>query len=649
MKYSVILFVFFATIFFAFGQKKANPTIEYLQKRLENETKTDSVIQICIQISDEYDGVNLQKSVYYAHKAYNLSYQTQTLLYKAKAIKCWAHIHWKSAKYEDAIKYYKLFFTLKLPQKYDYMTADAYTGLGITYGRIGKINQAIACFYKSIAINERENNYSQLAKDYLNIAVDFKTNKDFAKSLEFNFKAQKLFLKLKDSLHVAIVSNNLSQIYNHLGKYQQGIAHAQYAKKYFEANGFERYTAYPLYNMGVSLDSLGQSKKAHKLYLQSVEIHNQNREPYELSNVYCSLANLYYKQKQYALGASNAQKALALSQEANGLEFKTSASKTLAKCYSKLTNFKKATYYYNQHLAYKDSLFKIEKEKEIGELYVKYETEKKEKLLAEAQASLLLKESKIRERNSYLLATISFAFLLALIGFFVYKQQRLRNKQILKEQALQQALNRIENQNNLQEQRLAISKDLHDNIGAQLTFIISSLDNLKYFEFNKEKLYTKFDSISLFTRSTITDLRDTIWAMNKETITFEDLKTRITNFIEAAKTSLRGIAFEFNYPEKMDEMALNSLKGIDVYRIIQEAVNNAVKHAKPNEIRVDFECFENQIRVVIQDNGQGFDVKTIEAGNGLLSMQKRAKAIGGVLKIESMAQGTKIMVLFGLD
>ena len=294
-------------------------------------------------------------------------------------------------------------------------------------------------------------------------------------------------------------------------------------------------------------------------------------------------------------------------------------------------------------------MFKIEKEKEIGELYVKYETEKKEKLLAEAQASLLLKESKIRERNSYLLATISLAFLLALIGFFVYKQQRLRNKQILKEQALQQALNRIENQNNLQEQRLAISKDLHDNIGAQLTFIISSLDNLKYFEFNKEKLYTKFDSISLFTRSTITDLRDTIWAMNKETITFEDLKTRITNFIEAAKTSLRGIAFEFNYPEKMDEMALNSLKGIDVYRIIQEAVNNAVKHAKPTEIRVDFECFENQIRVVIQDNGQGFDVKTIEAGNGLLSMQKRAKAIGGVLKIESMAQGTKIMVLFGLD
>ena len=70
---------------------------------------------------------------------------------------------------------------------------------------------------------------------------------------------------------------------------------------------------------------------------------------------------------------------------------------------------------------------------------------------------------------------------------------------------MKQALILIENQNNLQEQRLSISKDLHDNIGAQLTFIISSLDNLKYFDFTQDKLYAKFDAIGTFTRATITD------------------------------------------------------------------------------------------------------------------------------------------------
>ena len=189
---------------------------------------------------------------------------------------------------------------------------------------------------------------------------------------------------------------------------------------------------------------------------------------------------------------------------------------------------------------------------------------------------------------------------------------------------------------------------MHDNIGSQLTFIISSLDNLKYFEFNKDKLYDKFDSIGTFTRSTITDLRDTIWAMNKEEITFEDLKTRTTNFIEAAKTSLLGITFEFNYPENAPVDSLNSLQGIDVYRIIQEAVNNAIKHAKATKIIVNFELDKEELTISILDNGIGFDAATIEAGNGLQSMQKRAKEINAILTIDSLENGTKVNLKFHL-
>ena len=94
----------------------------------------------------------------------------------------------------------------------------------------------------------------------------------------------------------------------------------------------------------------------------------------------------------------------------------------------------------------------------------------------------------------------------------------------------------IELQNKLHEQRLAISRDLHDNIGAQLTFIISSVDSLKYaFADGNPKLEDKLNNISSFTKETIYELRDTIWAMNKEEITIEDLKTRISNFIEIGR------------------------------------------------------------------------------------------------------------------
>ena len=198
----------------------------------------------------------------------------------------------------------------------------------------------------------------------------------------------------------------------------------------------------------------------------------------------------------------------------------------------------------------------------------------------------------------------------------------------------------------MHEQRLTISKDLHDNIGSQLTFIISSLDNLKYFEFAKDKLYEKFDAIGGFTKHTITDLRDTIWAMNKEEITFEDLKTRTTNFIEAAKASLLGIQFEFNYPYEFDTKALTSKLGIDVYRIIQEAVNNAVKHSRASVIKVNFEQEGKNVIVSIIDNGIGFDKATVAEGNGLQSMQKRAEAINAKFEITPQEKGTKVNLRF---
>lgn len=134
------------------------------------------------------------------------------------------------------------------------------------------------------------------------------------------------------------------------------------------------------------------------------------------------------------------------------------------------------------------------------------------------------------------------AILLSVLGYLLYNQQKLKNRQLQKESELKEALARIETQNKLQDQRLKISRDLHDNIGAQLTFIISSIENLQYgFEIKNEKLTKKLQDISAFTKETIYELRDTIWAMNKSEISLEDLQTRISNFVENANT-IQGIS-----------------------------------------------------------------------------------------------------------
>ncbi len=384
-----------------------------------------------------------------------------------------------------------------------------------------------------------------------------------------------------------------------------------------------------------------------KVYVDSSSlIRTKIADNYGITVNYVHKAEIFQQEKNYKKAIEYYKKCAALANKYNYKHLEQYCYQYIAYCYKQMDNFKDALQYKEQYQALKDSTDNVQTENKIQELQIQFETEKKEKQLAQAKSDILVKEAKIKKRTTLIYYALGLALFLGLIGYLVYTQQRLKNKQIIKENQLKQALIKIENQNNLQEQRLAISKDLHDNIGSQLTFIISSLDNLKYFDFTKEKLYSKFDSIGTFTRSTITDLRDTIWAMNKEEITFEDLKSRTTNFIEAAKTSLLGIDFEFNYPKNTDNVKLNSLQGIDVYRIIQEAINNAVKHAKATKIVVNFEIEGDDLKISIIDNGKGFDQSTIEVGNGLSSMKKRANEIDAEFEMKSSNQGTQITIKF---
>ncbi|WP_298237917.1 ATP-binding protein [uncultured Algibacter sp.] len=202
-------------------------------------------------------------------------------------------------------------------------------------------------------------------------------------------------------------------------------------------------------------------------------------------------------------------------------------------------------------------------------------------------------------------------------------------------------------QKKLYEQRLKISRDLHDNIGAQLTFIISSIENLPYaFNIKNKRLTNKLQNISTFTKDTIYELRDTIWAMNKSKISLEDLQSRISNFVEKANLHSQNIRFAFNLDDSIPKNTeFSSIVGMNIYRIIQEAINNAFKYADAKEVSVRILNTKAKIEVQIEDDGKGFDIQEIDSGNGLNNMKKRAKDIGADIKIESkLTQGTQIIL-----
>ena len=110
---------------------------------------------------------------------------------------------------------------------------------------------------------------------------------------------------------------------------------------------------------------------------------------------------------------------------------------------------------------------------------------------------------------------------------------------------------------------------------------------LKFAEFSREVLGRKIDQISGFTVETVNELRDTIWAMNKDAISLEDLQLRLAGLIQKAKDFCPQVEFELKMDEGMDtQIQLNSLEGINFYRIAQEALNNAIKHAEAERIEI---------------------------------------------------------------
>ena len=240
------------------------------------------------------------------------------------------------------------------------------------------------------------------------------------------------------------------------------------------------------------------------------------------------------------------------------------------------------------YIKLRDSVFNTERTQSVAEMEAKYQTEKKEKELLLTKNTLIQKEAETKRKNLWLLIASLIAGFTALIGYLFVRQQKARNNQQKQEFELRTAMTKIESQNQLQEQRLSISRDLHDNIGSQLTFVISSIENLKFgIGDANPKAQTKLSQISDFTKSTIIELRDTIWAMNNNDIVFDDLRVRILNFLGNAKIAQEKTEFNFHIDDTLKELKLTSLVWVNVYRTVQEAVNNAIKYADATMISIE--------------------------------------------------------------
>jgi two-component system, sensor histidine kinase LadS len=239
---------------------------------------------------------------------------------------------------------------------------------------------------------------------------------------------------------------------------------------------------------------------------------------------------------------------------------------------------------------------------------------------------------------------VVFLFIAIFKRFQIIKQNQ-KKQELLEQQSKQQ----------IQDERERIGRELHDNVGARLAHLIGQIDNLEYrLERDKSEqsinnTIEKLENVGENARGVMNILRETIWAVKEESIPTEIFAAKIRSYLQANMDD--SITCDV-HAHCENDMTLSPGQALNMFRIVQEACQNTLKHAQASHIEVNIACKNNILDIIIRDNGKGFDPSVsgaLEGHYGLKNMQFRATEIGGSMTIEAEdGKGTVIHLKMNL-
>jgi signal transduction histidine kinase len=283
----------------------------------------------------------------------------------------------------------------------------------------------------------------------------------------------------------------------------------------------------------------------------------------------------------------------------------------------------------------KDSLYEQNTANDLAELQTKYELKKKENIIIQQENTLI--------RNRYFtvisLLTVLLGGIIIWLSYrhFVNKRQLKMEKELAEEKIHSiQAVKLAE-----EKERKRIAADLHDNLGSNAAAIASNIDYLKDHAGQLDE--TIMAQLEENAQAMVTQLGDTIWVLKNEQLPITKLADRFKVWAQRLMQNYPSVTY--NYTEHMvDDPNLPPTKVFQLFLILKEGLNNALRHSQCSEIRIHF-FSENFLRITLDDNGTGFSPNQATVGNGIENMQKRAAACDMKVEWQHLEpQGTRVMI-----
>lgn len=381
-----------------------------------------------------------------------------------------------------------------------------------------------------------------------------------------------------------------------------------------------------------------QFSAAEKDITAAIEIRKKIGDPLYIANDYIALAAFYLSQKKYTQCITASREGLMITGN-SGIkgEEQLQLINTLAKAYKASGNFEAYGNTLEQFITEADKNNQLNSADKIADIQTKYEVQKKETLIARQKLDLFQRK---------LLLYSAAAGTLLLLAVFGWRFARYKQKQkLLMEEKRKQHELAIKDAE--EKERKRIAAELHDNLGVQANAILHNSSLLHENNSENKAVVTDLQDTA---KEMLHNLRETLWAMKTADVTATDLWLRIINFMKQMGRHYTSIHFKVE-GEAPGNYIIPSNKALNIVLIVQEAVNNAVKHALPGEITAVSITDDKGWSISLTDNGKGFHPSSaqIEKSDsyGLGNMRERATASAIALSINSEAgKGTRVTLSF---
>lgn len=491
--------------------------------------------------------------------------------------------------------------------------ADDYFSVAQVFSNIFDYDKAIVYYQKAIQLlKELHKPSDKLASFYTNLAKTYIYNKTFPPAKPYLDSAQKILSNLPPSFDQVELYMTLGMYYSHTHQWKQAFDYLDRALSLAQ-------TLYLRYEANSVLFQKFKAYTEAKLYPQAKQVLLQvYHDPISSSNSENKLMFLY----------------------------------NLAQTDAKMGNMKSAYGWLSQYALLADSLNDKKIKTEIAGLEIKYESEKKQREILSLQNENKKQQLTLQHNrflDYFLIAGIVFLILISLLIYILYNNKRRRAGQeaVLHRQQIRQIAqeNQLKVYNAVlegqEQERRRMAQDLHDGLGGMLAGVKLKLSDIAE-NHQPEKDMELYKVISQLDNS-VQELRRIARNMMPETLIRFGVETALRDLCESLQTPFLRVEFQ-SYQLSRD---MAQPVQITLYRIVQELLTNAVKHAGASNILVQCSQNSDRIFITVEDDGQGFDVNLLKAkkGIGLSNIQNRINLLKGKLDIQTKLQeGTTVNV-----